>query len=488
MEHKNDLKRKRNIIIAFPTPEFAEGLKKLYEDNGVNVLEVCVVIDHLIEKLEELKSDSSIKLDGLVISSAIATKLSDKRLEFLADVIEKIREDFSDTSIIFFSDETQGHPLLAELVSIGVYNIIVKSDQKKNGLSIDLLLRYIDQPMLYSEVKRYRDFNKDIPWRRFAPGGQSVSIHINNKTKDRVDKQQPSTSVSTDSLPEDLLRITSSNDEVKKQKEKNDHTKHSMQNALMQKILEEEMEDDIFQWQLPTIEKPKIIIRDRIVGKSVIAVAGVDHGVGTTHTAILIANFLASNGYAVKLIEYSGNQEFVNIERAYEGKNADTHKTDEFEINGVTYVKAGTDVDMARHVTSEHTHIVLDLGAFDDTEQIEEFHRASKQILVAPGGEWKQYIVRRFIKTNQSSDQSKWVFLIPLVTKQTINDIQGENDDISAYHIPFHPDPFRNQVETDEQLSHLFDVGETTRRKNKKIWVEIAIVIILVLIIFSIFR
>ncbi|RRJ54894.1 hypothetical protein EHV15_35575 [Paenibacillus oralis] len=492
MEPNNDISRKKNVIIAIPTPAFADGLRKHFENEGLNVLEVCVVVDHLLEKLHELKSEPSIKLDGIVISSAIATKLSDKRLEFLADVVEKIRDEFSETSIIFLSDESQGHPLLAELVSMGIYNIFVKSAQKSEPLNIKQLIRCIDQSMLYHEVKKYRNYDTGIPWRRsFVNGGHSITINIEGQGKEKTTRRTtpiqdpddtPTPVVKEISKPE----FVPDGDGSRKQSEKQETKTNKPQK--FPDILEEELEDHEFLWQLPPII-PKVIVRDRIVGKSIIAVAGIEKGAGTTHTSVLIANYLAGRGYSVKLIECNGSKEFVYIERAYEGKNVNTQKTDEFEINGVTYVKASSELDMAYHVTSDHSHIVLDMGPYEHSDFIEEFHRAGRQFLVAQGSEWKQYTIKRFIQTNRSVDQSRWIFLIPLVDKQTISDIRGENEDIAAYKLPFHPDPFECQTDTDEEFNQLFDGRQATRLKMARYVAGFCIGLLLVgIIFFFIFR
>lgn len=452
MKSSLESENKKNVIIAVPAPAFAEGLKKHFENEGIHVLEICVVIDHLLEILHELKSDPSMRLDGIIISSSIATKLSDKRLEFLADVLEKIRDEFSETSIIYLSDESQGHPLLAELVSMGIYNIFVKSSKKSEQLNIKQLIQCIDQPMLYSEVKKYRDYDSGIAWRRdFMNGGQAITINIESNGKNPKGDLEGSQTTHSDHQPDlinGLNKLVDSVDNIAEKKTEKAKDKFTYPN-----VLEEELEDS--DWELPPL-KPKIVVQERIIGKSVIAVSGIDKGTGTTHSAILIANYLATNGYSVKLIECSGKDEFSYIEKSYDGKNADTNKLDQFEINDVTYVKAGDGLDMAYQLTSEHTHIVLDLGWYDETPNIEEFHRASKQVLVAQGSEWKQYLIAKFIKENLAADQSRWIFLLPLISDQSVSDICKENDKITAYNIPFHPDPFESQPDTSKLLGYLF--------------------------------
>lgn len=467
MEPDTQYGRKKNVIIAIPNPAFGEGLKKHFENEGLNVLGVYVVLEHLIESLHMMKSDSNIKLDGLVLSSSIATKGKDKRLEFLADVIEQIRSDFSETSIIFLSDEMQGHPLLAELVSMGVYNIFAKSTQKSEPLNIKQLIRCIDKPMPYSEVRKFREYNKDIPWRRFINGGRPITISIEN-SKSNVQ----GTHLNAEDTSEEIRAaevISASKEEnatvVSEDKKAKPISEQKHLAKTPTDLIEEDLEEEIF-WELPPV-KPKVIYRDRIIGKQIIAVTGIEKGVGTTHTAILIAHHLANKGYRIKLIECSGNNEFMYIEKAYDGKNVDVYRSDQFEINGVTYVKNNGELDLTAHVTSEHTHIVLDLGCYETTDFIEEFHRADKQIIVGSGSEWKQYTIKRFIESNRDVDQSRWNFVIPLIEKQTISDIKHENDDISVYSIPHHPDPFIKQQNTEEILDTLFN-GSHQQKKGKK--------------------
>ncbi|SDM14689.1 hypothetical protein SAMN05428961_11056 [Paenibacillus sp. OK060] len=474
--------KKKNIIIAIPNPAFAEALKKHFENENINVLEVCVVVDHLVERLHLIKEDPSITLDGIIISSSLAVKQSDKRHEFLADVIDRIREDFSDSSIIFLSDEKQGHPLLAELVSMGIYNIFLKS-QKSEPLNIKQLIKCIDSPLPYSEVKKYRNYDQGISWRRFVNGAQSITINIEGQNKDKAHRRQEKQSLKENEVASnasDEIEISEKIHNVEQLPKNN----KPITKTVLPDIMEEELEESDF-WVLPDL-KQKIVVRDRIVGKSVISVVGVEKGVGTTHSSILIANYLASHGYTVKLLELSGNNEFVFIEKAYEGKNVNTRLSDEFEIEGVTYVKSTDDFEMADHLNSEHTHIVLDMGTYDTSEHIPEFHRASTQIVVASGSEWKQHYIKRFLSSNLV-DLERCIFMIPLVSKQSIVDIKKDHDGIRALDIPFHSDPFDSQDDTDEQFDLVFDRGFTKKKRMiKRSILILAIIILMFLLIFFI--
>lgn len=477
---------KKKIIIAIPNPAFAEALKKHFENENIHVLEVCVVVDHLVERLHLIKEDPSTSLDAVIISSSLAVKQSDKRHEFLADVIDRIREDFSKSSIIFLSDEKQGHPLLAELVSMGIYNIFLKS-QKSEPLNIKQLIKCIDHPLPYSEVKKYRNYDQGIPWRRFVNGAQSITINIEGHNKDKAHRRQDKQNVKEGEVSTNTSNeINSSSKEMDEDEEHLVKSNKQTNKTILPDIMEEELEESDF-WTLPDL-KQKIVVRDRIVGKSVISVVGIEKGVGTTHSSILIANYLASHGYSVKLLELSGNNELVYIEKAYEGKNVDTRLNDEFIIEGVTYVKSADEFEMADHLNSEHTHIVLDMGTYETTEHISEFHRASTQVVVASGSEWKQHNIKRFLSSNHV-DLERCIFMVPLVSKQSIADIEKDNEGIHALEIPFHSDPFDSQDDTNEQFDLVFDRGFTKKKKMiKRSILLLATIILMFLLIFFISR
>jgi hypothetical protein len=476
--------QKKNIIIAYPAPKFGEALKRHFEAGALNVLEVVVVIDHLFEKLEQLKSDG-IHLHGLVVSSTLATKLKDKRLEFLSDSIQKIREDFSDTSLIFLSGEKDNHPLHAELVAMGVYNIFVRSSST-DQLDVNQLIKCIDTPMPYGHTAKFRDYDKSIPWRRFIAGAQSINVTVESKSREDLVRSQPPPQqkpLEKEQAKTAPQKVDSESNTPKKNNEKIEKPQnHSKEVENKSNPIHDIMEDELDEWQLTPI-KPRVIVRDRIIGKAIIAVTGIENGSGKTHAAVAISNYLASNGYHVKLIECDDRKEYANIERSYEGKNADPARTAEFEINGVTYVKSGSNFDMAYHLASDHTHIVLDVGCYDSAEYIEEFHRANYLLIVASGSEWKQPLLQQFIKTNKTIDQSKWKFLIPLIEKQTLSDIRSTLDNTEVFGLPYHPDPFKAQGNTDNVLGNLFGTGFNGRRK--KIAIIATGTVFLALVIFA---
>ncbi|MDQ0255491.1 Flp pilus assembly CpaE family ATPase [Evansella vedderi] len=155
-------KQPKKIIIAIPNSKFAEGLKKHFERKNFKVIEIVVVLEHLMETLEMLEEEGE-SVDGLLISSDIAKKMNNKRLELFSDTLLTLREKYSHMSIVVLSNEGKGHPVLAEIVSMGIYNIFVKSE--RSTLDVQGVISAFDTPVPFSEVSHYREFDRSIQWR-----------------------------------------------------------------------------------------------------------------------------------------------------------------------------------------------------------------------------------------------------------------------------------------------------------------------------------
>ncbi|GGG18762.1 hypothetical protein [Paenibacillus abyssi] len=169
----------KNIIIAIPDVKFAEDLKKRLELKGLKTIEIIVVLDHLLSTIEQ-KTQQSTSIFGIIISSSLAKNIHGKRLELLSDTMLTIRERYSEIQFIFLSDETDGHPLLAELISFGIYNIFTRNSSR--NLNTNEFVDLLQKPKVFSDVKHLREINTDIQWRNrpagALDGARSININL----------------------------------------------------------------------------------------------------------------------------------------------------------------------------------------------------------------------------------------------------------------------------------------------------------------------
>ncbi|MFM9280881.1 hypothetical protein [Paenibacillus jiagnxiensis] len=205
----------------------------------------------------------------------------------------------------------------------------------------------------------------------------------------------------------------------------------------------------------------RIVYQDKVVGTAVIAVMGISHGVGTTHTATLIANYLARHKERVALVEACDSYAFARIERLYHAvPEGAILQTDHFEAFGVHYFKSGDQLDLIQLFSAGFTFIVLDLGSHDTSDHFKEFLRAGISVLVGAGSEWKHQDIYRFCRQNRKRNQQNWNIAIPLVEDESIKDIKKgmETAVKQVVAIPYHPDPFSKQAETDETMKRLLQL------------------------------
>lgn len=245
---------------------------------------------------------------------------------------------------------------------------------------------------------------------------------------------------------------------------------------------------DVMDLELPDVPiQERIILKDRIIGTILVAVMGVESKVGSTHQSILIANYLKRKGYSVGLVEANGSSDFTAIENAYEGTQDFKSNHIHFSIEGVEYYKNNSKIDMNHLVTLGHDYLILDIGGFEESEWSKEFYRASVNIVVGAGSEWRQGKIRRFRDIHKKMDQSNWVYCVPFVENLSIQDIRKELPGNLVYRIPPHADPYKHQSDTDSVLNKLMKsyMGDSKKISSKSLLygvLGLCIVIIIVLI------
>lgn len=234
----------------------------------------------------------------------------------------------------------------------------------------------------------------------------------------------------------------------------------------------------------PAVVREKQTLVETIIGTVILAVVGVEPTAGTTHTAILIAEFLARKGRKVSIIEANASQDFYKIANAYDGLTGAPNPEQSFTINSIDYYKSNYRYDVPELLEMEYDYIVLDLGSYTDTAYMEEFYRAHVQIIVGHGIEWRQEKIYEFSLQHSMRDQSKWIYCIPQVSKLIQSDVQTGLGTGVVRTIPPHPDPYCAQKDTDSVLeSFLKDYMGQKRKKTSTGVYMAAIAILSVLVI-----
>ncbi|WP_145950130.1 ParA family protein [Paenibacillus sp. Y412MC10] len=459
----------RRILIGSPNDVFAKKLKSYIETKDYKVTDIIVLAEHLIETIE-LSYHNDEPIYGIIITTDLATKGNDKRLEYLADCLLTIRSKHSEIKIAVLANEPEGHPLLTELVNMGIYNIFLKTSS--STINAAELLHCLDVPKEFAEVAKFRDYKKDIQWRALPKGANEITVRTEIGVTASDNKFLGRDSAEESDIGPSKTQSESSADPAVKTFDQFKVPEASQQRRLI--IDDDELEE--FRIPFPTV-KERVVFRDRIYGTAVIGMIGTGSGVGTTHSAVTLANYLSRKGNKVALIECNESEDFKYIELAYEGVKDESRSllTKSFEIHGVNYIKFDSaELDLIPLMQAEYNFIVLDLGSFDDTRYFEEFLRADIQIVVASGGEWKQRHLKKFFNANiEYEHQGKWNVLLPLVDNQSRSDIESDLNREKIYRLPYHPDAFVRNEETDAVFENILVMAPGTAghqsKSNRKI-------------------
>lgn len=205
--------------------------------------------------------------------------------------------------------------------------------------------------------------------------------------------------------------------------------------------------------QLPILQE-----KNSIVGTIIIAVAGISRGVGCTHTAIAISNYIAQSGYSVALVEMNANKHIAQI---YDEVYEEGLLEKSFNIDGVDYYYNNSQ-DLIHVLSAGYQYIVLDLslirGEGDKGKSINnvnfiEMQRANKQILVGGIKDWQ---LKDFKIALGGEESTNWNLYITFSDTDMFNNFKKEIDR-NVFMAPYCPDPFKTYDEQDIALRHMLN-------------------------------
>lgn len=386
----------KKIVLATGSHKLDQIFKEVLEEGWIFNK---YYIDERKYVIDTIKSESP---DIIIIHEKLRSQLEseldkDKELIFL---LKQIRIDFSDTRIVFLSQRNKNNRIFKKIIDLGIY---------------DIFLNEIDGDEFKQRLEQKPSFN-----------------HILNILEEQEEEYKFQLKDEEEGIAEEESTSSTENST-------NTKSKHMIP----------VFDDDMFDIVPPEVKK-EIVLMDRVIGSIFISVLGIQKNAGTTHTALLIANYLKRLGVKVAIVEANPSNHFASIEYAYEGGNGYSSESSRFEIDGVMYYKSG---DVYVHeLVGQFDYILLDLGAYETCKWLDEFFRSHVQVIIGSGSEWKQKELYHFHHIYQQHDQTKWIYGIPFINSQVLSDIKKELRHEGVFPLPVHADPYQVQKETDTLL------------------------------------
>jgi Flp pilus assembly CpaE family ATPase len=182
----------------------------------------------------------------------------------------------------------------------------------------------------------------------------------------------------------------------------------------------------------------------------IIAVGGVYGGAGSTHTALLIADYLSRvQKQPVALWECTENPTFQILHYATHGKLLSMPK---FKWGKVTLIANNAEISMLDAVSAKFKYVVLDLGNLENHKHPDLFLKSDLPILVGSSSMWRIQENAKFCEQYSSYRQLNWRILLPLASKDNCDLAKVMLPGRFVSLIPFHPEVKEDQDDTDQVL------------------------------------
>jgi len=232
--------------------------------------------------------------------------------------------------------------------------------------------------------------------------------------------------------------------------------------------------------RLLSINKERYVI-EKLLGTVTVAVAGVSHGVGTTHTAIAIAQFLGRRFSNVAIVELNDSNHFstLNNPEYKRGKLPGS-----FVINRVDFYPYKSH-DLLEIIQAEYKYLVFDIGLIkniknkyiskvdikagsiidytnieptndcivEKSEYFSELARANCRVVCTGLMEWQINSLTKVFSKDE--DFSRWNFYITNSDEAMLRDFKKETGFRNIFLAPYAPDPFLAYKEQDEVITNL---------------------------------
>ena len=302
-------------------------------------------VDNDIFITNEFEQIGLLSIKYLIIDLT-ALNNSDENIEAFVRAIKKYRIMNDKTQIIIIAPNyTYPDKLINQLVVLGIYNIIApENDNLEDIVLLPTLLNIIDNPA---------QFKNAVKW------------------------------LSTDYIVND--------DSTKNKQHKSSLNKLSPSNV---NVINKE------------VTKTVTITKEKIIGSVVIGITGTMNRIGTTHTAISIANFLKQKNFKICILEYHDSNNFNLIKNSYE----DVKITNSyFTLNNIDFYPYTTSLNILDVIQCNYNYIILDLGVYSNCD-IQEFKRSDVKIIISGAKDWEISYLEPIIKENDNLNNNLYYF------------------------------------------------------------------------------
>lgn len=224
--------------------------------------------------------------------------------------------------------------------------------------------------------------------------------------------------------------------------------------------------EDGFVMSTPS-EDEKPYVNELPRGTTVIAVGGVAGGSGSTHTSLMLANYLSNTTKSpVAIWEAGPNPCFDFYDYILNGEINESRKR--FDKKNITFFKRSVDYRQIKSVAHDFTYLIIDLGYIEkqNTKNLEIFADSDLPVLVGSASEWRTGEIFKFCHGNLNLPQDRWRVALPLANEKSREGMAEILRGRPVFRIPSQTDPFTSQDDADQAIEAILS-PVIPKRKRK---------------------
>ena len=170
-----------------------------------------------------------------------------------------------------------------------------------------------------------------------------------------------------------------------------------------------------------------------------IGVGGVGRGVGTTHTALMIAQALRSR-YKIAVVEQNETGAFAAVYRKLHPNKNYLTVIPMFQYKGISFFPNCNYSYFSSQFRDDYDFVIVDFG---NELCCTDFLRMGKKIVVASGAEWKINELKTFVSdiAKKSDGADRFNYLIPFLSTEQIGKVQEfcgmKKSTAGTYSVPY---------------------------------------------------
>lgn len=403
--------------------EYFKEIKAFCSYQEIPIIHKCIGDKIEVNKINEVNQENKEQLILIVQLDIIVDQ------EQLARIIAQVT---AKQVLILVEHEKYREDILKELIENGIYDIIEIDDVENLQ---DNLLDHITHPSSKRKAEKWL----------------SIEEKETKKNDDKSESNEVQNYISSiyEYIEDDISKEENVDKAVETKEEE----------------YEDEYEDErgvkkFFTIQpREVIEKEVVVIKEKIVGSIVVALAGTQHRIGVTHTSISLAIFLSKKGYDVALVEEAEEPCFDEIEKAYK----DVKTIDKgYVLDGITFYKK---TYMTEILQKKHNFIILDMGIYQEGK--EEFKRATKKILISGSKDWEFKYLETVLQSTEKLYLDQYTYYFNFCDQDTLNFIK-QNMTGEILKIGYNPNPFELTEDATVSFEQLMKELLPEVKKKKK--------------------